>query len=324
MSPQLDLIHKVLVDAGRPLTPLEILDHAKSMGVWITDAKQPWTVIHSRISVDIRKAVKSGGVSSFIRTNSHPATFAVHSVRVSTMPPKPARIGDQFKYRKIPLTKLIGFEANPSARTDTKTTNLNDLRETIEEHGLFQDLIVVDNGDGTYTTADGHRRRATVEELGWSSIQCKVYPVGTPIALIYSITNGTNRRHDGKEWLEASYKSDQAVEPRGRTKKDIDQAYEIFEEDIQVLVESNVSAGVVKQVNSLFNKITDYDVSYYPNRKEIGLWLVKHKQQLPVRFFIEDADRHKRLAAAMKKLVMAIKRDVPLFSKSKNRQNSSK
>jgi len=74
VSPQLKLIHKVLLHAGIPLTVFEILGHAKSMGVWITDAKQPWTVIHSRISVDI---AKKGGTSRFIRVTENPTTFMV-------------------------------------------------------------------------------------------------------------------------------------------------------------------------------------------------------------------------------------------------------
>lgn len=74
--------------------------------------------------------------------------------------------------RQIPLSQLI---ENPLNRFSMKEDEAFERSlHSIEQDGLFEELIVTPAEDGTYRIISGHRRAAIARKLGKTQIPCKV------------------------------------------------------------------------------------------------------------------------------------------------------
>jgi hypothetical protein len=78
----------------------------------------------------------------------------------------------------IPKDKIKMAKLDPGKRTFSKEF-AQKLAESIESDGLLKAPIVQDNGDDTYTVADGrHRVYACCKILGWSEVPCVTFAAG--------------------------------------------------------------------------------------------------------------------------------------------------
>lgn len=78
--------------------------------------------------------------------------------------------------RLIPVQYLIP-PTNPM-RSDSLYEGMEELKESLAQNGLQQEIGVVEQEDGAYRIVWGMRRAYAVKELGWSEIQAKVYQEG--------------------------------------------------------------------------------------------------------------------------------------------------
>ena len=92
------------------------------------------------------------------------------SDEVYTMSPTPGVLeaNDRNGIVYLPIDKLIPHKNNP--RRDLG--ELDELADSIKAKGVLQNLTVVDNGDGTYTTIIGHRRCAAAKKAGMKELPC--------------------------------------------------------------------------------------------------------------------------------------------------------
>ena len=78
----------------------------------------------------------------------------------------------------MPETRQVSLaEIDPPstpARVAMDDTKLAELRESMRKDGLFQAIGVVED-DGRYRIEYGHRRYTCACDLGWATIECKVY-----------------------------------------------------------------------------------------------------------------------------------------------------
>lgn len=70
----------------------------------------------------------------------------------------------------LPIEKIIPHPQNPRKQLG----DLTELADSIKKNGVYQNLTVVPNKDGTYTIIIGHRRRAAAELAGVKELPCIV------------------------------------------------------------------------------------------------------------------------------------------------------
>ena len=70
----------------------------------------------------------------------------------------------------IPIEKLHPHPDNPRKALG----ELTELAESIKANGIYQNLTVVPDGDGTYTIIIGHRRKAAAELAGLTELPCAI------------------------------------------------------------------------------------------------------------------------------------------------------
>lgn len=68
----------------------------------------------------------------------------------------------------LPIEKIIPHPQNPRKQLG----DLTELADSIKKNGVYQNLTVVPNKDGTYTIIIGHRRRAAAELAGVKELPC--------------------------------------------------------------------------------------------------------------------------------------------------------
>lgn len=74
--------------------------------------------------------------------------------------------------RQLPLSKLLNNPLNQFSMDEDE--DFIRSMHSIEEDGLFEDLIVTPAEDGNYRIISGHRRAAIARKLGKTSVPCKV------------------------------------------------------------------------------------------------------------------------------------------------------
>lgn len=72
--------------------------------------------------------------------------------------------------KNIEINKLVPHPQNPRKELG----DLKELSESIKKNGVFQNLTVVPDSDGTYTIIIGHRRHAAAKEAGLKELPCAV------------------------------------------------------------------------------------------------------------------------------------------------------
>lgn len=103
--------------------------------------------------------------------------------------------------KMVPVNKCVTNSIqNPIRGCDMA---LEALLGSIREHGVKSPGHVIENGDGTYTIADGHRRHACCVKLGIGLMPAFVHPRGTETWRLFVELNKTARPMKGSDWLRA-------------------------------------------------------------------------------------------------------------------------
>src|SRR5438045_473617 len=78
-----------------------------------------------------------------------------HPNKGEAMPLEIVEIGQQ-----VPLSKIGETGSAQKVRKETADQGLDELLKSMKAHGQIHAISVVENGDGTYELANGHRRHA--------------------------------------------------------------------------------------------------------------------------------------------------------------------
>ena len=101
------------------------------------------------------------------------------------------------------------------------------LKNSIQQNGLFEPLVVVDLGEDKYRLVAGGRRLAALEQLEWETIPCHIFPIGTTEiegAVIELLENYDRKDYSWQEETEARARIDALMKekhgelPRGVTR----------------------------------------------------------------------------------------------------------
>lgn len=95
--------------------------------------------------------------------------------------------------KKIPIDKLDIIKNQPFKKYNDEA--LIELREDINENGLYSPLVVNKNVD-RYTILSGRNRYLACQELGWDSIPCKVLEVNEAKANLILVNANLNQRQE--------------------------------------------------------------------------------------------------------------------------------
>ncbi len=86
------------------------------------------------------------------------------------MPLEVVRVGDQ-----IPLNKIR--ETAQKVRRETADQGIDELLASMRKHGQIHAVSLIDEGDGTYTLANGHRRMLAGQRGKFPSLRANIYRV---------------------------------------------------------------------------------------------------------------------------------------------------
>lgn len=232
--------------------------------------------------------------------------------------------------KNLPVFALRPLAEQPAIRT--KTSNIRGLGQNLGETMTMHPLAVVDNGDETYTIADGHRRWTIAQEHEATSLPCIVYPTNTDALELFVRLNRDTRRIGGREWLQfwsavvpskrrAILKTFSANERRRIL--DLLSMLDGNENELVSLAEryntSSEVANVVQQVRSFLSAWIDK--ADLPTPRTILYWVLDNEQQTPYRRFRKVEVQNKgRGRAAAKELLEYIIQNNPIKNYSSKRR----
>src|SRR5438874_11369269 len=79
------------------------------------------------------------------------------------------------------LLPIGQIHSNPDQpRKNFDSGELEALKASIKERGLINPISVMQRGEGDYVLIAGERRFRAVRELGWTEIDARIWPQGTP------------------------------------------------------------------------------------------------------------------------------------------------
>lgn len=93
--------------------------------------------------------------------------------------------------RTVPVTSISPNPHQP--RTQMDEAKLQELADSIQEHGLIQPLIVHDSGDGTYTLIAGERRWRAAQKAGLTELPVVVKEASPQAMLELAIIENVQR-----------------------------------------------------------------------------------------------------------------------------------
>lgn len=93
--------------------------------------------------------------------------------------------------RTVPVTSISPNPHQP--RTQIDEAKLQELADSIHEHGLIQPLIVHDSGDGTYTLIAGERRWRAAQKAGLTELPVVVKEASPQAMLELAIIENVQR-----------------------------------------------------------------------------------------------------------------------------------
>lgn len=93
--------------------------------------------------------------------------------------------------RTVPVTSISPNPHQP--RTQIDEAKLQELADSIQEHGLIQPLIVHDSGDGTYTLIAGERRWRAAQKAGLTELPVVVKEASPQAMLELAIIENVQR-----------------------------------------------------------------------------------------------------------------------------------
>lgn len=183
------------------------------------------------------------------------------------------------------LTLNTVFESgfNPVGRTDNVTT----LAKDIETNGQLDPIHVVAQADGTFVTADGHRRLVALRNLGVVTVKAIVYvpndgDVVRVLNQLYVSLNSPKKTLKQGQMLNAALQGGPDFVASVKSAKE--QLLRMFSEsEIEMLIEKEVTPTAL----SVARKVTSYvipgvgkDTTTYLNRaRNTLLYLLRNKNQ---------------------------------------------
>ena len=87
----------------------------------------------------------------------------------------------------------------PSDENIPPLTKMDELKDDIEEHGLYHNLLVKEDEDGKFKIISGHRRHKALFELGIKEVPCKIIDKNVPdvdVQIMMIKANITTRDED--------------------------------------------------------------------------------------------------------------------------------
>lgn len=214
-----------------------------------------------------------------------------------------------FTLKNLPINWLRALPQQPGHRTNLH--NMRGLKRTMTKSHICHPLAVVDNGDGTFTVADGHRRWKFALETGETHVPCIVYPVGTDADTLFIDLNKDTRKIGGAEWLVVWALT--PAKQRANILKDFPQNQATFiksllniisDKELAELADGRTSPGIVEKVDLIHRHIAnDMRLTQTPTKRETLYWLHDNNQQNAVQRFISVEVINKKRRGAMKELV---------------------
>lgn len=125
------------------------------------------------------------------------------------------RVENTSQIKNIDIDKII-----TNKRNFYELSAMEELKHSIEDNGLFDNLVVNENGDGTFLLISGHRRYEAIKQIHaedpakFNKIPCKVYSVSD---------------EDEKQWLLLEANAHNRVKSDYEIMKEIEQRKEIYE-----------------------------------------------------------------------------------------------
>ncbi len=89
----------------------------------------------------------------------------------------------------VPLSRIKVGQANPRS----SLRHLDELTESLRQHGLLQPVVVRPAADGDFELVAGHRRLAAAEALGWTEIPVSVSTVDQDDAAVLTLVENLQR-----------------------------------------------------------------------------------------------------------------------------------
>lgn len=207
----------------------------------------------------------------------------------------------------LDISKVKPSPTNPLKRT----ANVTKLAGNLAKKGQRKAVNVVDNGDGTYTLADGHRRYTALLANGATAI---VADVSTPtgdetvedvVNELYRDLNGFTRPWTNSDDAQRAIKAGSAeVAATSGTKAAVAKVLELFSRQEQLFLAAN---GFTPHILSVAKRVTAYclqgsgisaDTATFQQRVRRTLfWLIEMKSQqwaiVYMRLYNTDAARAK-------------------------------
>ncbi len=133
----------------------------------------------------------------------------------SSMPPKDDN--NEGKVWNIPVTRIV---ANPDQpRKHFAPIELEELSQSIKEHGILQPLLVVENENGTYEIVAGERRFRAAQLAGLPTVPAIVKKL--PERQILEISLIENIQRENLNPLEEAFAYKRLIEEFGMTQQEV-------------------------------------------------------------------------------------------------------
>jgi len=157
--------------------------------------------------------------------------------------------------------------------------------ETGQPFGQIIAALVSDNGDGTYTLVEGHRRYTACKVLGLPLV-CQVCKPGSA-ARLYAEINSTAKRLDGRDKLHVYLTNREALDRHAQKECD-----KWDEGTLKYMAEHGAGIATFKQGRTVANYAgTDPDKTVR--------WLARYNLTYAIRRAIEDGTKPETIASAI-------------------------
>jgi hypothetical protein len=187
----------------------------------------------------------------------------------------------------VPLTALVPNPVQPAGRV----TNVRGLRKEVEQTKTIYPLLVVDNGNETFTVCDGHRRWAVASVLGITKVPCYVLPAGTDVRAAFSSANKETLKVSGNQWGQVWANGGKNLPTM--QKRNIEQVVGWLgaTHAKQFFLDRNVAPSIAHSVSKALNVQTTYPGIRLKNGPlsgaEIFSWLLNHNGQNSIAKFVK-------------------------------------
>lgn len=237
--------------------------------------------------------------------------------------------GFSFRYMDIPLGLIDASVSQPKGRNDMDLARRQALLEDMRKNGQKDAVDAIVKANGRYELVEGNGRVLAARELGWKTVQAKVYDdvesdeKRAQLRNAIFLANGTSMKMTSAHWTEyalAEHRLGNEVDLPSKVRDYVDFLVENFTaEERKGFMKDGVGVDYLQTSRLVARKILGFDVKgKYPQDSEAKMtllkcfrWNVKHRQQRAV---IESSSA----GLGAKKFAEAVEKDEPLpLSKKK-------